>query len=219
MPALLLALLLAAVAGSTTTPRVRREAQAQQQQGGADPTLNYGDYVHHHGSRAGTPGFTYPACSIQESLNQDGMICVAGSGWLALTQIVPPQLGTGSTVEAPLDPTGDLPRALQAVAKPLPAQIPAAVVEQEKPSYYFGAFSTSGWGRDSIESLAGTPIKTKPNHPFHSFGIRSIIIGRALHQNQTKPNRHLPQPTAPSRTCTGPCAPGRPLPPTSRCWT
>lgn len=143
-PPLLLAMVLAAVAGTTTAaPRIRREAQAQQQQGGTDPSLNYGDYVHQHGSRAGTPGFHYPACSIQESLNQDGMICVAGSGWLALTQIVPPQLGTGSTVEAPLDPNGDLPRALQAVAKPLPAQISAAVVEQEKPSYYFGEFSRS----------------------------------------------------------------------------
>lgn len=144
-----LLLLVAAMAIATAaTPCIRREAQAQAPQDSAaagadqDPSINYSDYVRQHGSRAGTPGFTYPACSIQESLNQDGMICVAGSGWLALTQLVPPQLGTGSSIEPPLDPAGDLPRALQTVGKPLPAQIPAATVQAEKPSYYFGAFQT-----------------------------------------------------------------------------
>lgn len=206
MPALLrLALLLAAaVAAASATPRIRRQAQAQQQQqklqqggggGGADPSIDYGDYVREHGARAGQPGFTYPACSIQESLNSDGMICAAGSGWLALTQLVPPQLGTGSTVEAPLDPKGDLPRPLQAVAKPLPAQIPAAVVEQEKPTYYFGASGGFGGSGYPPISLSFTPYYPQPQLPYTH------------------------QPTAPSRTCTGPWAPGRRAPPTIKSWT
>ncbi len=153
---LLLVAAAAAIAGpaaSAAAEGYMRGTQAQQpQQEAAAPvpaggtSIDWSDTVRQHGERSSGKA-DYPACPIQASLNDDGGICAAGSGWLALTQIVPPQLGTGSTVRPPLDPNGDLPRPLQALGKPLPAQVPAATVEAEKPSYY--------WAYRAIQNLYG----------------------------------------------------------------
>ena len=98
--------------------------------GSTRPTTNnenidFSNYTRAHGAVT-APAGEYPACSIQASMNEDGLICAAGSGWLALTQMFPPQLGSGSEVRAPVDPKKELPQPLANLHMPLPAIVPAA---------------------------------------------------------------------------------------------
>jgi len=114
--------------GSGTTTSTRPTANNE--------NIDYSNYTRAHGA-ATAPAGEYPACSIQASMNEDGLICAAGSGWLALTQIFPPQLGSGSEVRAPVDPKKELPQPLAKLPMPLPAIVPAAQSAAEKPTYYF----------------------------------------------------------------------------------
>lgn len=98
--------------------------------------IDYSDYTREHGAPT-SPAGMYPACHIQASMSEDGLICAAGSGWLALTQLFPPQLGSGSVVRAPVDPKKELPQPLAELPMPLPAIVPAAQSAAEKPTYYF----------------------------------------------------------------------------------
>ncbi len=103
----------------------------------APTSVNYPDYVRQHGDGVDASAGPYPVCAVQRSMNEDGLICLAGSGWLALTQTLPPQLGWGSEVRAPVDPNNELPKALAGVGKPLPAIVPAAQSDAERPTYYW----------------------------------------------------------------------------------
>lgn len=103
----------------------------------AQPTsINYSNYTREHGTST-TSASEFPACSIQAALNEDGLICLAGSLWLALTQTLPPQLGWGSKIRPPVDPLKELPQPLKVLSMPLPALVPTEKVEAEKPTYYF----------------------------------------------------------------------------------
>lgn len=115
---------------AASPPRTRTNTTGNTRQ----QSLDYADYVHQHGGGTGP----YPACSLQASLNQDGLICTAGAGWLTLTQtIIPPQLGMGYDRQPPVDPNKELPKDLAVLPLPLPQFVDQAIIEAEKPTYYW----------------------------------------------------------------------------------
>ena len=69
-------------------------------------------------------------------MEENGLLCVAGSSWLALTASVPPSLGFGSNVVEPSDPDKNLPQELKDL-RPLPNVVTPDQIETEKSTYYW----------------------------------------------------------------------------------
>lgn len=86
---------------------------------------------------------------MQRSMDEEGVLCSAGSAWVELTKVLPPQLGKGSVARPPKNPQGRLPERLQDL-RPLPSTIPQHVHEQERPTYYWlyrcVSLLAGGWG-------------------------------------------------------------------------
>lgn len=151
--------------------------------------IDYSDYTRKNGA-ATAPAGVYPACSIQASMNEDGLICIAGSGWLALTQLFPPQLGSGAEVHAPVDPNKELPRPLAKLPMPLPAIVPAAQSKAERPTYYFmyriilnlyAAVGLGGVGSSGATLDLALPAEWTNQREYTLQNTNSVIAG-ALQQ-------------------------------------
>lgn len=73
---------------------------------------------------------------MQRSMDEEGVLCSAGSAWVELTKILPPHLGRGSVAKPPRNPDGKLPERLRDL-RPLPPTVPQSLHEEERPTYYW----------------------------------------------------------------------------------